>query len=98
MRALEYATAALNDLRDILRYIDEHNPDAADRLYGKIKAAVEKLRSMPGIGHRRNDVEDPSYWFHRVGGYIVVYRYDDANLYVVRVVHGRRDFKKLFRP
>jgi plasmid stabilization system protein ParE len=32
-----------------------------------------------------------------VYSYVIAYRYDDEKLTVVRVVHGARNFRKLFR-
>ena len=52
---------------------------------------------MPGKGHVRADVKDPSYRFCSVRPYVIAYRYDDQTLTIVRVVHGARNFRRLFR-
>ena len=52
---------------------------------------------MPGKGHQRSDVRSGKYRFWSVHSYVIAYRYDETKLIVVRVVHGRRDFRKLFR-
>jgi plasmid stabilization system protein ParE len=52
---------------------------------------------MPGMGHRRTDVRDQRYHFWRVRSYIIAYRYDANDLTIVRVLHGARDFRTIFR-
>jgi plasmid stabilization system protein ParE len=98
MRKIVYFAAAKKDVRSIVEYIETNNRAAARKLASDIVKAVTKLAVAPDIGHRRVEFENTTFLSYRVGSYIVVYRYDDANLYVVRVVHGHRDFKKLFRP
>lgn len=63
----------------------------------KLDAAIRGLIEMPGKGHTRADVTDKSYRFWSVYSYVIAYRYDDESLTVVRVVHGRRNLRRLFR-
>ena len=98
MRSLVYAAPARKDLDEISDYIAERNLNAADQLYADIQDAIELLRSVPGIGHQRPELTDRSFRCHNVGAYVIIYRYDDKSFTVLRVVHGRRDFKKLLRP
>ena len=51
---------------------------------------------MPGLGHRRADVENPDIRFWKVYSYLIAYRPNTAPLRVIRVVHGAQDFPKLF--
>jgi plasmid stabilization system protein ParE len=46
--------------------------------------------------HRRADVSDPQYRFWSVGNYVIAYRIEGDEVIVIRVVHGARDFRKLF--
>ena len=59
--------------------------------------AIRDLPDMPGKGHARADVKDPRYRFWCVYSYLIAYRFDDKSLTVVRVVHGRRNLRRLFR-
>ena len=52
---------------------------------------------FPGQGHKRTEVKDSRYLFWNVYSYVIVYYYDDKNLYVVRVLHGSRNFRTVFR-
>jgi plasmid stabilization system protein ParE len=49
------------------------------------------------MGHTRPDVPDKRYLFRAVGKYIIAYRIEGKELVVVRVLHGARDFRKLFK-
>lgn len=49
------------------------------------------------MGHARSDVKRPGYTFWSVKPYVIVYVYDDKLLRIMRVVHGHRDFGRLFR-
>ncbi|MGO8865390.1 MAG: type II toxin-antitoxin system RelE/ParE family toxin [Alphaproteobacteria bacterium] len=41
---------ALNGLEEARRYIAEHNPSAADRIFEAILSSVKRLADMPKIG------------------------------------------------
>jgi plasmid stabilization system protein ParE len=49
------------------------------------------------MGHIRADVHDKRYLFWALGKYVIVYRIEGKELVVVRVLHGARDFRKLFK-
>ena len=97
MRAIVFNARAREDLFDIWEYIAADSVDAADRILDRIESDIFKLAEMPGMGHQRADVEDPRFLFWSVGPYVIVYRYTRRTLYVTRVVHGARDFRKIFR-
>jgi len=85
------------DIERICDHISEDNPDAADRLDQQIHRAIQLIARFPGIGHPRPDVKDKRYLFRAVGNHVIAYRVEQKELVVVRVVHGSRDFRKLFR-
>lgn len=84
------------DLEAICDYVAEANPDAAERLDGQIHDAIKKPARFPGMGHARSDVKDKRYLFWAVGKYIIAYRVE-KELFVVRIVHGARDLRKIFK-
>jgi len=86
------------DIERICDYIAQDNPDAADRLDERIHRAIQLLARFPGMGHTRSDVNDKRYLFWAVGNYVIAYRVEPKELVVVRVVHGARDFRRLFNP
>jgi antitoxin ParD1/3/4/toxin ParE1/3/4 len=97
MRKLLIQPQARLDLLEIWHYIAENSPEAATRVTDKIESAIRGLAEMPGKGHRRADVTDPQYRFWSVYSYVIAYRFDDESLTVVRVVHGSRNLRRLFR-
>ena len=86
------------DIERICDHIAQDNPDAADRLDERIHRAIQLLARFPGMGHTRSDVNDKRYLFWAVGNYVIAYRVEPKELVVVRVVHGARDFRRLFNP
>jgi toxin ParE1/3/4 len=97
MRRLLIQPQARADLLEIWQYIARDELTAANRVGERLERAIRDLVTMPGKGHTRADVKVPSYRFWSVHSYVIAYRYDDQSLTVVRVVHGARDFRKLFK-
>jgi toxin ParE1/3/4 len=85
------------DLVQICNYIAQDNVNAADRLDAKIHEAIMLLAQFPLMGHTRADVRDTRYRFWAVGNYVIGYRIEKDALVVMRVVHGARDFRLLFK-
>jgi toxin ParE1/3/4 len=88
---------ARRDLHEAWDFIAQRDVDAADRLLAQVEVAVAMLANVPGAGHARSDVRDPRLRFWVVRPYVIAYRYTSRTLTVVRVVHGARDFRKVFR-
>jgi plasmid stabilization system protein ParE len=84
------------DVQQIWNYIAEDNIDAADRVIGELRSAMQELAEMPGKGHRRSDVRNSRYRFWSVYSYIIAYFPDTKPLQIVRVIHGRRNFRRFF--
>lgn len=86
------------DLNAIWDYIARDSIEAADRVEAEIHSEIKRLAETPGMGHAREDVGNPSYRFWRVYSYLVAYRMEGRTLIVVRVIHGARDLRRIFRP
>jgi plasmid stabilization system protein ParE len=85
------------DLLEIWHYIAKDSVATANRVGEELDEAIRGLLHMPGKGHTRSDVKKPEYRFWSVHSYVIGYRYDQATLTVIRVVHGRRNFRRLFK-
>ncbi|HEY1683180.1 MAG TPA: type II toxin-antitoxin system RelE/ParE family toxin [Tepidisphaeraceae bacterium] len=85
------------DIEEICDYIALDKPSAADRFDEKLNQTIQMLADFPGAGHIRTDVKDRRYLFWSVGNYVIAYRLEKKKLIVVRVLHGARDFRRLFR-
>ena len=89
------SSAAESDLQDIWDYIAQDNLNAADRVLVKLRSAMRKLSEMPGIGHERPDLEDPTLRVWSVYSYLIIYNNEADPIRVVRVIHGARDIPHL---
>jgi plasmid stabilization system protein ParE len=85
------------DIEQICDYIAQDNVSAADRLDEKIHETIGTLAQFPRMGHTRSDVHDPRFLFWSVGNYVICFRLERETLVVMRVVHGARDFRRLFK-
>ena len=84
------------DVYRIARYIARDNPAAVLRLIDAIDEALMLLASSPEIGKIREDLA-PSVRMFPVGKYLIFYRPIPEGIEVVRVLHGARDLRRLFR-
>ena len=86
---LRYTALASRDIENIHKFIAEHNPNAATRVAGAIRAAAERLRFLPLIG-RPGMVADTREWVVTGLPYIIIYRVDNSNdtIIILRVYHG----------
>jgi len=90
-RKLVITRRAQSDLDEIWEYIAQDSFDAANRVEDEIHREIRNLVPFPGKGHLREDVNDKTLRFWKVYSYLITYRYDDASLTVVRVIHGARN-------
>lgn len=97
MRRVVFSAQSRRDLNAIWEHIAADNIRATDALVAQVNDAAQTLAAMPGIGHTRVEVKDPRYRFWAVRSYVMAYRHTSRTLTVVRVIHGARDFRKLFR-
>ena len=82
---------AFTDIDRLWEYVAEHNIDAADRVIADISDALRTLVASPHIGHRRPDLTGRPLRFHLVRDYLIAYGSDESPLWVVAVLHGRRN-------
>ena len=57
------------DVFEAWEYIAENNIDAADRVRDELYAAMQKLATMPNLGHVRLDLADERQRFWTVRGF-----------------------------
>jgi plasmid stabilization system protein ParE len=82
---------ALEDLRDIRRYVGHDRPDAARRLAGRIRAAVRRIALEPRSGRVVPEFQRDSLREVVVRPYRIVYAVRRGEADILRVWHGRRD-------
>ena len=91
MTGYDFHPEAVIDLDEAWDFIAGDNPDAADRLIAEILAALGELVSFPKRGHRRPDLTHQPLRFALVREYLIAYAPDEKPLWVVAIMHGRRN-------
>jgi antitoxin ParD1/3/4/toxin ParE1/3/4 len=85
------------DVFQIWRYLyDQAGVEIANRVEADLYAAFETLARNPRLGHQRADLTSYPVLFFTVYSYLIVYR-PHAPLEIARVLHGKRDVKRLLR-
>jgi toxin ParE1/3/4 len=87
-----------SDLDDIWYYIASKSGSlgVADRFIDSITERFFLLASHPNIGRARDEDLRPGLRSFPVGDYIIVYRIQDEDVLILRVLRGSRDITALF--
>ena len=88
---LEWRPQASFDLFEIIAYIADENPDAAQELKDEIEAKAQGLQEHPKLYKASTRVKGLREMVVR-SNYIVFYRETPALVEVVNVVHARRQW------
>jgi toxin ParE1/3/4 len=86
---------AWDDLREIVNYLREIDPAAAQRVLDKIMEKCRIITQTPGIGRLRPEFE-PGLRSVAAGNYVICYREAQAEVQVIRVLHGARNLEAEF--
>ena len=84
------------DLTETWFHPARNNPKAADRVIESIQDAARKHVPFPESGRSREDL-GPGLRSFTVKPYVVFYRPIAGTIEVVRVLHGRRDIRRIMR-
>lgn len=88
------APSAQSDLEDIVRYITQHNPEAAIRMGYELIYRAERLTQFPEIGRSVPEFRNPDLREIICRSYRIIYRLkrDKQCIQIVRFWHGARGF------
>jgi len=96
---IHYAVEARRDLDDIWDYIvtDLCNTSAAERVVHAILDAVDQLENFSAMGALLASIAnvDGDYRFLISGNDLIFYRVSEMNVYVDRILYGRRDYLRI---
>jgi toxin ParE1/3/4 len=98
---VDWSPRARKDLSEIYDFIgvQRESPVAAKRLIESIRKKAEAYASQPSMGTLHSDIEidfvGASVRSFRVKSYLAFYRETPLGIYVLRVLHGRRDYRSL---
>ncbi|MGC9951418.1 MAG: type II toxin-antitoxin system RelE/ParE family toxin [Bryobacteraceae bacterium] len=68
----------------------------ATRLIASITGRFSFLSAFPYVGRARDEDLGAGSRSFAVGEYVIVYCVEGADVFILRVVHGRRDLEALF--
>jgi addiction module RelE/StbE family toxin len=86
---------ALDGLEQARRYISEHNPSAAERIFEAILTAVRRLAEMPNMG-RPGRVDGTRELVFVGTPYVVAYAVIRDRLHIIAVQHGAQEWPQRF--
>jgi toxin ParE1/3/4 len=95
--AYRLARRAEADLEDIASYIAEASGsfETAERVIDSIVARFLFLAEHPYAGRARDDDLGTGRRSFPADQYVIVYRVQGSDVFILRVAHGRRDLKAL---
>ena len=93
MSKIVWTQSALDDLTGIRDYIARDSVYYADKFVNDALRSVERLEVFPFSGRmvaerNRADIREIGF-----GAYRIIYKIVDDDVYVVTMVHGKRNFK-----
>ena len=96
---VHYTAESRRDLDEIWDYIgsDLQNVSAAERIVSRIMDDVDRLESHAEMGALLSSIADveSDYRFLVTGSYLTFYRAHGSDVYVDRVLYGRRDYLRI---
>src|SRR5713101_1491335 len=95
MRGYAFHPEAFTDLDEIWEFIASENPEAADQLIAEVSETIRQLVAFPHRGHQRPDLTDRPLRFVLVRDYLIAYAPDESPLWVLAVLHGRRNPERM---
>jgi toxin ParE1/3/4 len=90
MRNVEWSGDALADFNAAIDYIASDNPQAAFRVADRILRAIDLLAEFP-TGHQGR-VKGTYEKLVQKTRYVVSYEMSERTIYVLRIIHGSRDW------
>ena len=84
------------DVYEMGVFIALDNPDAASRLVDRFDEALKMLAENPLAGRVREELA-PDVRSFPVGNYLLFYRPTQNGVELIRVLHGARDLRRLFK-
>jgi len=92
---LEYTDRAVGDLVRLRQFIEEHDPQAANRVATWLVEGIALLRDQPQLGHPVALAPDPQSIRDLVlREYIVRYAITSNRILILRIWHHREDWKQ----
>ena len=94
-----YAPDAQQDVNGCIEYFENRDSIVADRFQEAVRETVEMLRGNPEFGESfRRDLTGTirRRSILHFTNYLIFYRREDSRLQILRIIHGARDYERLF--
>jgi len=97
MYKITFLDKSKDDLDEIYFYISEDSPDRAEKMVNTILERVEQLEKFPHSGVTVADKVEVKgdYRMIVVNPYLVFYRVIKDDIFIYRVLHGKRFYQAL---
>jgi toxin ParE1/3/4 len=93
---LIFAPLAEQDLKEILNYIAQDKPLAAQQFVKRQRSACERLSSHLLLGQQCPEFPNRGYRRTSVGHFAIYYEVRPSEVAILRIVHGSRDIGRIF--
>ncbi len=94
---LTWTHEALNDLEMIADFIARDSDHYAKVFVKSIIGKCESLSDFPRIGRVVPEITNENIRELIISDYRVIYKYEDLHVSILRVIHGKRDFKNIWK-
>lgn len=84
------------NLRTLRNYLNETSPAAAKKVIGEIRKAFHRIAEVPGAGHIRKELSNPSVLVYNVYSYLILYERRGNTVEILAVRHGARELDDFF--
>lgn len=90
-RTVRWSGRGKSDLRTAVEYIRRNSTPSAQAFLQSVLAAARSLGESAERGRAVPELDDPAIHEVFVGRYRVLYEVHPAEVWIMRVIHGRRD-------
>ena len=97
MGRIVWTEPALDDVREIVRFIARDSSRHAEQVASEIIQTTQRLAGEPRTGWRVPEFDDDLVRELACYSYRIIYSIRDSTCFIVGVVHGSRDLARLFQ-
>jgi toxin ParE1/3/4 len=95
MAKLIWTEKAVDDLSELAEYVAISDRAAAKQLVQRVLSSVSRLEQHPESGRHLPELPQQNYREVISPPSRIIYRIDDKNIYIVRVIRQERDLRRL---
>jgi len=95
---VEFLQPALDDLEEIVLYIAKDSMTAAFKMHDEIITQSKNLETFPKLGREvpNRKIRESEFRMLIISPYIAFYRVIGKVIFIYRVLHGARNYPRLF--